>query len=102
MANVILGSICLSDIPREEIKEVTLKDGVTKKMYLNVKIVERKEVSQFGHTHFISCEPRQELRKDGVNYIIGDAKLYVPQNQAPSAEDIANAPSISEDSDLPF
>lgn len=102
MADLIFASICLSDIPRDQIKEVTLKDGVTKKKYLNIKIVPRKEIGQYGHTHFISCEPKQEERRDGVNYIIGDGKVYVPQNVGPTTEEIAAAPAAKDDNDLPF
>ena len=80
------------------------KDGV-ERVFLNVAVVERKEKSQFGHTHFITCAPKQEERKDGVNYIFGDLKVYEPEPQMPTAEEIAAAPSIplteSED-DLPF
>jgi hypothetical protein len=98
---MLYGSICLSDIPKELIKEVTLQDG-TKKMYLNVAVVERREKSQFGHTHFITCSPKQEERKEGVNYFIGDLKTHVPQNVAPTTEQINNAPAAREFTDLPF
>lgn len=102
MADLILASICLSDIPKELIKEVTLKDGVTKKKFLNVKIVRRKEKGQYGDTHFISCEPKdKEERKEGVNYIIGNGKEWEPANQMPSAEEIDAAPA-AEANDLPF
>ena len=97
---LILASICLSDIPKELIKKVTLKSGETK-LYLNVKIKERKEPSKFGDTHFISCEPKKEERKEGTNYIIGNGKRYDPQPSQPTAEEIANAPTAEED-DLPF
>ena len=37
---ILIGSICLSDIPKEVIKAVECKDGQTRK-YLNVAIIER-------------------------------------------------------------
>ena len=37
MATIIYGSICLSDIPKSQIKAVTLKDGTVKK-YLNIAV----------------------------------------------------------------
>lgn len=95
--------MCLSDIPRELIKDVTLKDG-TKKKYLNISVVERKEPSRFGHTHFVSCSPKREEQREGINYIFGDLKRYQPQpTSPPTAEEIAEAPVIADDdNDLPF
>lgn len=98
---LLLGSICLSDIPKEQMKKVTCKDGSTK-IYLNISVVERKTPSKYGHTHFISCAPKKEERKDDVNYIIGDAKEWKPVSNTPTTEDINNAPSVSKDDDLPF
>lgn len=94
----LFGSICLTDIPRELIKEVTLKDG-TKKKYLNISIWERKQPTEFGQTHNVSCMPKKEERKDGVNYYIGQLKPIVVSS--PSIEDIENSPSAPID-DLPF
>lgn len=96
---LFVGSICLSDIPKEVMKKVERKDGSTG-IYLNIAIVPRKEVGQFGHTHFVSCSPKQEERKEGVKYIIGDVKP-LERKGGVSVEDIDNAPSV-EDSDLPF
>ena len=101
MADLLLGSICLSAVPKELFKKVKCKDG-QERVYLNIKVVKRKEVSQFGDTHFISCAPKKEEQKEGTNYIIGDLKEYAPQNATPpSPEDIAAAPSVNDDS-LPF
>lgn len=97
---LFIGSICLSDIPRDVMKKVMCKDG-RERIYLNVSLVPRKEVSQFGHTHFISCQPKKEDRVDGVNYIIGDMKpLETIQPVTP--ETIEAAPPVSSDDDLPF
>lgn len=98
---MLIGSICLSDIPRDQIKKVELKNGETK-MYLNVAVVERKKPSALGQTHFISCAPKQEERKEGVNYYIGDLKDFKPVNKTPTAEEINKAPSVTEKDDLPF
>lgn len=100
MANIMYGSVCISDVPRNLFKKVTLKDG-TEKIYLNIKVVERKTPSEYGHTHFISCEPKQEERVEGQNYICGDLKTYVPKTAAPTAEQVASSPAASGD-DLPF
>ena len=100
---LLIGSICLSQIPRSEMKRIKCKDGV-ERVFLNVAVVERKEKSQFGDTHFITCAPKKEERKEGVNYIIGDLKLWDPEPQMPTTEEIAAAPPIpaNDDSDLPF
>lgn len=97
----MFGSICLSDIPKEQMKKVKCKDG-QERIYLNVRVVERKQPSQYGHTHFITCEPKKEERKEGVNYIFGDLKEWSPVANKPTAEDINNAPTVGEDDDLPF
>ena len=76
------------------------KDGV-ERMFLNIAIIEKKEKGQFGDTHFITCAPRKEEQKEGVNYIIGDMKLYVPAPTA-STQEIDDAPSIDPNDDLPF
>lgn len=76
----LYGSICLSDIPKEEIKSVMCKDGVTRK-FLNVRIIERKTPSQYGNTHFISCAPKKDDQKEGVNYFIGDLKTSASREE---------------------
>lgn len=98
MANFLYGSICLSNVPKELFKKVMCKDGV-ERVYLNIKVVERNQKSQYGDTHFVSCEPRKEERKDGVNYIFGDLKTYNGDNAKPSPEQINNADAAD---DLPF
>ena len=98
---ILSGSICLSEIPREQMKKVKCKDG-TIRIYLNVAVIERKEKSQFGSTHFITCSPKKEERKDGVNYIIGDLKEYIMQSNAPSPEEVNASPTIGPDDDMPF
>ena len=97
------GSICISDIPREQMKKIKCKDGM-ERIYVNVAVIERKEKSAYGHTHFITCSPRKEERKEGVNYIFGDLREYAPQNAMPAPEEIAAAPCIGpeEDLGLPF
>ena len=104
MANYIKGSICLSDIPKSQIKAVTHKDGTVKK-WLNIKVVEKKEVGKYGDTHFISCAPKKEEQIEGEKYIIGNAKLHERQPSAPSFDDVNNAPIAPDNGDsddLPF
>lgn len=100
---LLIGSICLSNIPRSEMKKILCKDG-KERIFLNVAVVERKEKSQFGDTHFISCAPKKEQRVEGTNYIIGDLKEWNPEPQMPTAEEIAAAPPFepTNEDDLPF
>lgn len=69
-----VGSICLSDIPKEFIK--TGRNG---KKYLDIYIGERRTPSQYGHTHFIKVSVPRDEKQDGVDYFIGDARELVPR-----------------------
>lgn len=111
MAMKFVGSICLSDIPKSEIKMVQCKDGVTR-AFLNISVHENatpRYTDENGKKrllsdHFISCAPRKEDRKEDVNYLIGNLRTWTPSgNEMPSAEEIANAPSAEvTGTDLPF
>lgn len=99
--DILTGSICLSNIPREQMKRIMCKDGI-ERIFINIAVIERKEKGQYGDTHFVSCAPKKDERKDGVNYVIGDLKRYEPQPSSPTPEQINAAPSISPSDDLPF
>ena len=94
------GSICLSNVPKRLFKKIMCKDG-KERVYLNIKVVKRKEPSKFGNTHFISCEPKDENERiKGEEYIFGDLTAYSTQSNEQKA-----APSYttsSNDNDLPF
>lgn len=79
---ILSGSICLSDIPREQMKKIKCKDGV-ERIYVNVAVIERKEKSQFGHTHFITCSPKREERIEGKSYILETSKSLYPRIHHP-------------------
>ena len=101
MADFFYGSICLSNVPKRLFKKVMCKDG-QEKIFLNIKVVERKEPSQYGHTHFVSCEPKDDNdKRDGESYIFGDLTKFEPKSSSVSTEDVAAAPSAEEDQ-LPF
>ena len=99
------GSICLSDIPRE-----LISTGQNGKKYLNIEIGERRQPSQFGATHYVKASVKQEQKRDGVNYYIGDLKPSrfdnggQPQQGAaatpPAQTQAFNTPD--ENGDLPF
>ena len=99
------GSICLSDIPKELIKKVVCKDGITR-AYLNIRIVERKEPITFGDrtfTHFVGASIKKEEQQDGKKYIWGDLRPYgqKPSFEPPTVQELEAAPTADED-DLPF
>lgn len=100
MADFITGSICLSNIPKEQIKKG--KDG---KMYISIVIAERQEVSTYGETHTIFMSQTEEDRNaKAPKRYIGGAKKHQPKPAPVTAEEINNLPPISQDDvdDLPF
>ncbi len=95
----LYGSICLSDIPKELI--ITATNG---KKYLGISVRERREVGQYGHTHYIKASQRKDVTlPEGVNLFIGDLKPSQPyqQPQQPPQYQPA-APMASPNPDLPF
>lgn len=100
----LFGSICLSDIPREQIKKIMCKDG-KERMFINVFIGEKRTPQTFNGrtiTHYVSCAPKKEERRDDVNYFIGDLETFNPLPMQPTAEQINQAAPIGDDDDLPF
>lgn len=93
----LYGSICLTDIPRELFRKAD--NG---KVYLNLKIWERKEPGKYGHTHVASCAPRKDEQKEGVNYLCGDFKVSDPQQYAPPTPEQVAAMPPAEPDDLPW
>lgn len=71
----LYGSLCLTDIPKELI--TTGKNG---KKYLNIVVNKRREVSQFGMTHYVKAHCKKEQQREGVNYYIGELKPSSYQN----------------------
>lgn len=95
MAN-LYGSICLTDIPKELITV-----GKNGKKYLNIVVNERREVSQFGMTHYVKAYCKREQQREGVNYYIGELKPsdYQSNNAAPVS---SSTPTANGKDDLPF
>lgn len=92
----LYGSICISDVPKELFKKAD--NG---KVYLNLRIYERKEIGKYGDTHVVSCAPKKEEQKEGVNYLCGSMKTSDPQQFTPSPEQVSQLPP-ADDKDLPF
>ncbi|NDV46284.1 hypothetical protein D0T49_04430 [Paludibacter sp. 221] len=88
-------SICLSDLPKDKIKQAT--NG---KKYINLILTERKEIGQYGETHGISVSKTKEEREaDSATIWVGSGKEYRPASV--TAEQIEELP-IAQDDDLPF
>lgn len=105
----LYGSINLSRVPRELFKKVTLKDGTTA-IFLNIRIGERKtplqQETKDGKVrvidHYVSCAPRKEDQKEGVNYFFGDLTEWKQQSNVVTTDDVASAPVANDIDDLPF
>lgn len=69
MADNYFGSICLSDIPKELITV-----GKNGKKYLSVVVNQRREVGQYGHTHYIKAYAKKGAVASDVNLYIGELK----------------------------
>lgn len=98
MSDLILGSICLSDIPREKIKA-----AANGKKYLNICIAERREADQYGNTHtiYVSQEKEERAARAEKKYI-GSGRAYNPQPVAATPEAVSQLPPADDVDDLPF
>ncbi len=94
-------SICLSDIPKGEIKKAD--NG---KFYCNIVVQKMKEKDKYDNdlTIYMGQTKEQRDANEGKNYI-GKGKTYEFTGvKTPSAEEIQSAPPIDpiEESGLPF
>ena len=106
MAQLITGSICLSDIPKDKIQ--TGKNG---KKYLNICISELQNVSAYGDTHTIYVSQSKEDRQaKAPKTYIGHGKNYASAPVAPQAAPshpqaeppVNTRVSSGSDDDMPF
>lgn len=97
MSELINISICLTDIPREKIKQA--QNG---KKYLNITVASRRETDQYGNTHtvFVSQTKEERERKEDRAYI-GSGKEVNLTPVTVTAEDVDQMPAAELD-DLPF
>lgn len=98
MSNLILGAICLSEIPKEKIKA-----AANGKKYLNICIAERREPDQYENTHtiYVSQDKEERAAKADKCYI-GAGRAYNPQPVAATPEAIDQLPQAEEVDDLPW
>ena len=65
-------SVCLSDIPKDQIVEA--KNG---KKYVNLVLDERREVGQYGETHMLYVSQTKEERQNKDKKVfVGSGKEY--------------------------
>jgi hypothetical protein len=100
MAEILSGSINLNLIKKENIKEVTLKDGSTAK-FLNINIAINNEVDQYGNVAGLTISQSQEERQAKTKKVyLGNLKR-VWSDTPPKLEDSASNGEI-DDQSLPF
>jgi hypothetical protein len=87
MAEILSGSINLNLIKKENIKEVTLKDGSTAK-FLNINISINNEVDQYGNVAGLTISQSQEERQAKTKKVyLGNLKRVWSDAPAPALED---------------
>ena len=106
MAMKFTGSICLSDIPKSEVKKVKRKDG-SYGFYLNISVHENDKpfTNSDGKVisdHFISCAPKKEERVKDVDYIVGNLRTWQERQNVVTIEDINAAPVASDNDRFPW
>lgn len=91
-------SVCLSDIPKDKIKEG--RDG---RKYLNICVAERRTPDQYDNTHtiYVSQDKDERIAKAEKKYI-GSGRAYNPQPVAATPEAVEQMPSAGYVDDLPF
>ena len=86
MAEILSGSINLNLIKKENIKEVTLKDGSTAK-FLNINITINNEVDQYGNVAGLTISQTQEERQAKTKKVyLGNLKRVWSDAPAPTLE----------------
>lgn len=98
MAEILSGSINLNLIKKENIKEVTLKDGSTAK-FLNINISINNEVDQYGNVAGLTISQSQEERQAKTKKVyLGNLKRV--WSDTPPALEVTI--KDEDDSSLPF
>lgn len=102
MAN-FYGSICLTDIPKDQIKKITCKDGVTR-LFIPFYLNEMRNPDQQGNTHTMKVAVKKDEQDPNVNYYFGKAKVQEiqQQTQQPTQAEIESAESLNADDVMPF
>jgi len=89
MNQLFIGSICVSDIPKDKLTQA--KNG---KLYLNVDLWVNAEVDQYGNIGSVSVRQSKEDReaKEKKIYIGNFKKSELKQPDAPAADVLSDLP----------
>ncbi len=89
MNQLLIGSICVSDIPKEKLTQA--KNG---KLYLNIDIWINADVDQYGNIGSVSVRQSKEQReaKEKKTYIGNFKKSELRQPDAPAQVEIDSLP----------
>lgn len=101
MSQLLYGSICLTDIPKEKIT-VSEKNG---KKYLNINVWVNDTPDQYGNSASISISQSKEEREAKTRAVyIGNLKANAPQRQtaAQTTTPGNNVQQFDNEDDLPF
>jgi hypothetical protein len=94
--SLITLSICLTDIPKDKIKE-----AANGKKYINLCLSERKKTGNYGETHTLFVSQTKDEREFKVEPVyVGSGKEYV--QRVVTAESIDSMPPAQNMDDLPF
>jgi hypothetical protein len=89
-------SICLTDLPKDKIKQAD--NG---KKYINLCVAGRREVSKYGDTHAVYVAQTKGEREANVPVtFVGAGKEFIPQ--VATAQAVDNMPVAGNIDDLPF
>lgn len=88
--------ICLSDIPKQFIRE-----GKNGKKYLSARLVGRKEPDSRGNDYALAVNVPKEQRVEGQSFFFGAGKTYEAKAEAKPAYQ-APKPKDNDDDPLPF
>lgn len=90
--------ICLSDIPKEAIKQAT--NG---KKYITLIVQNLRDIDESGNTHSISVAQTKEQRERKEKKVyLGRGKEYHFAANNPTAEQVGSMPIATDIDDLPF
>lgn len=82
----ILVNLCLNDLPKDLIKEVTMKDG-SKKKFINIVVAERRETDAHGNTHTAYAYVPKDKRVEGQKTLyVGTGKAMEEKAKQPVSE----------------
>jgi hypothetical protein len=99
MSQLLNGSICLSDIP----KDLIYKSEKTGKSYLNINVWINDEADKFGNNASIQISQTKEQRDAGEpKKYVGNLKTVQAKEQTGSAPVKKTAPATESFDDLPF